>query len=88
MAEAKSLGVVGSRQMGSGIAQLGAMHGLHVWLLDTDPTALCRANKSISSSLQRFVSKGQISQVNSIFHLSYMGFEVIYMFTYVDEQLN
>ncbi|KAG4213518.1 hypothetical protein ERO13_A01G062201v2 [Gossypium hirsutum] len=62
MAEAKSLGVVGSRQMGSGIAQLGAMHGLHVWLLDTDPTALCRANKSISSSLQRFVSKGQISQ--------------------------
>ncbi|TYI42104.1 hypothetical protein ES332_A01G074700v1 [Gossypium tomentosum] len=62
MAEAKSLGVVGSGQMGSGIAQLGAMHGLHVWLLDTDPTALCRANKSISSSLQRFVSKGQISQ--------------------------
>ncbi|KAK5844518.1 3-hydroxybutyryl-CoA dehydrogenase [Gossypium arboreum] len=62
MAEAKSLGVVGSGQMGSGIAQLGAMHGLHVWLLDTDPTALCRVNKSISSSLQRFVSKGQISQ--------------------------
>ncbi|KAH1120886.1 hypothetical protein J1N35_004046 [Gossypium stocksii] len=62
MAEAKSLGVVGSGQMGSGIAQLGAMHGLHVWLLDTDPTALYRANKSISSSLQRFVSKGQISQ--------------------------
>ncbi|KAG8502560.1 hypothetical protein CXB51_000099 [Gossypium anomalum] len=62
MAEAKSLGVVGSGQMGSGIAQLGAMYGLHVWLLDTDPTALYRANKSISSSLQRFVSKGQISQ--------------------------
>ncbi|KAA3467675.1 3-hydroxybutyryl-CoA dehydrogenase [Gossypium australe] len=62
MAEAKSLGVVGSGQMGSGIAQLGAMHGLHVWLLDTDPAALYRANKSISSSLQRFVSKGQISQ--------------------------
>lgn len=62
MAEAKNLGVVGSGQMGSGIAQLGAMHGLHVWLLDTDPTALYRANKSISSSLQRFVSKGQISQ--------------------------
>ncbi|MBA0755300.1 hypothetical protein Gogos_020118 [Gossypium gossypioides] len=62
MAEVKNLGVVGGGQMGSGIAQLGAMHGLHVWLLDTDPTALYRANKSISSSLQRFVSKGQISQ--------------------------
>ncbi|EOY13064.1 3-hydroxyacyl-CoA dehydrogenase family protein isoform 2 [Theobroma cacao] len=62
MAETKCLAVVGSGQMGSGIAQLGAMHGLHVWLLDTDPVALSRASKAISSSLQRFVSKGQLSQ--------------------------
>ncbi|OMO88948.1 hypothetical protein CCACVL1_08084 [Corchorus capsularis] len=62
MGETKSLGVVGSGQMGSGIAQLGAMHGLHVWLLDTDPAALSRASKSISSSVQRFVSKGLLSQ--------------------------
>ncbi|WRX28224.1 3-hydroxyacyl-CoA dehydrogenase [Theobroma cacao] len=63
MAETKCLAVVGSGQMGSGIAQLGAMHGLHVWLLDTDPVALSRASKAISSSLQRFVSKGQLSQI-------------------------
>ena len=66
MAEIKSLAVVGSGQMGLGIAQLGAMHGLHVWLLDTDPVALSRAYKTISSSLQRFVSKGQLSQVNLV----------------------
>ncbi|KAL9441191.1 hypothetical protein AB3S75_019798 [Citrus x aurantiifolia] len=58
----KVMGVVGSGQMGSGIAQLGVMHGLDVWLVDTDPDALVRATKSISSSIQKFVSKGQLSQ--------------------------
>ncbi|KAJ4726341.1 Peroxisomal fatty acid beta-oxidation multifunctional protein [Melia azedarach] len=62
MGEMKMIGVVGSGQMGSGIAQLGAMHGLDVWLLDTDPDALVRATKSISTSIQKFVSKGQLSQ--------------------------
>ncbi|XP_030932409.1 uncharacterized protein LOC115958162 [Quercus lobata] len=62
MAEMKSMGVVGSGQMGSGIAQLGAVHGLDVWLIDSDPLALSRASKSISSSIQRLVSKAQLSQ--------------------------
>ncbi|KAJ0045575.1 hypothetical protein Pint_04610 [Pistacia integerrima] len=43
--------MVGDGQMGSGIAQLGAMHGLYVWLLDSDLDALARATKSISSSI-------------------------------------
>ncbi|KAL0001258.1 hypothetical protein SO802_015039 [Lithocarpus litseifolius] len=62
MAEMKSMGVVGGGQMGSGIAQLGAVHGLDVWLIDSDPLALSRASKSISSSIQRLVSKAQLSQ--------------------------
>ncbi|KAM3744646.1 hypothetical protein ACB098_06G068500 [Castanea mollissima] len=61
MAEMKSIGVVGSGQMGSGIAQLGAVHGLNVWLIDSDPLALSRASKSITSSIQRLVSKAQLS---------------------------
>lgn len=65
MAETKSMGVVGSGQMGSGIAQLGAVHGIDVWLMDSDPDALARASKSISSSIQRLVSKGLLSQVPS-----------------------
>ncbi|TXG66873.1 hypothetical protein EZV62_008148 [Acer yangbiense] len=62
MAEIKTLAVVGSGQMGSGIAQLGAMYGLDVWLVDTDSDALLRATNSISSSIQRFVSKSHLSQ--------------------------
>ena len=63
MAEVRSIGVVGGGQMGSGIAQLAAVHGVDVWLHDTDAEALTRATKSISTSIQRFVSKGQLSQV-------------------------
>ncbi|XP_062015523.1 uncharacterized protein LOC133732078 [Rosa rugosa] len=62
MSEMKSIAVVGGGQMGSGIAQLAAMHGCDAWLLDTDPSALTRANKSISHSIQRLVSKGQLTQ--------------------------
>ncbi|KAL6283588.1 hypothetical protein ACE6H2_014517 [Prunus campanulata] len=58
----KTIGVVGSGQMGSGIAQLAATHGFDVWVLDTDQDALSKATKSISSSVQRLVSKGQLSQ--------------------------
>uniref|UniRef100_A0A2P2JSM9 Putative 3-hydroxyacyl-CoA dehydrogenase B0272.3 isoform X2 n=2 Tax=Rhizophora mucronata TaxID=61149 RepID=A0A2P2JSM9_RHIMU len=56
------VGVVGAGQMGSGIAQLSAVHGLDVWLIDIDPDALTRAMNSISTNIRRLVSKGQLSQ--------------------------
>lgn len=59
----KVIGVVGGGQMGSGIAQLAAVAGFNVWLHDADPSALARATQLISSSIARFVSKGQLSQV-------------------------
>ncbi|KAJ7981759.1 3-hydroxybutyryl-CoA dehydrogenase [Quillaja saponaria] len=62
MAEIKAIGVIGSGQMGSGIAQLAAMYGIDVWLVDTDTEALTRATKSISTSIQRFVAKGNFTQ--------------------------
>ncbi|PKI56273.1 hypothetical protein CRG98_023292, partial [Punica granatum] len=61
-AECEAIGVVGGGQMGSGIAQLGLVHGLHVYLSDSDPEALARASKSISSSIQRLISKGNLSE--------------------------
>ena len=61
--EPKVIGVVGGGQMGSGIAQLAAVAGFDVWVHDADPTALARATKGISSSINRFISKGQLSQV-------------------------
>ncbi|VVA97705.1 unnamed protein product [Arabis nemorensis] len=60
MAEIKCVGVVGAGQMGSGIAQLAATNGLDVWLLDADRDALSRATGAISSSINRFVSKGHV----------------------------
>lgn len=62
MAEINTVGVVGAGQMGSGIAQLAAVQGIDVWLLDSDPNALTRATKAITNSLQRFAQKGQLSQ--------------------------
>ncbi|GAB4846438.1 hypothetical protein Ancab_025443 [Ancistrocladus abbreviatus] len=58
----KTVGVIGAGQMGSGIAQLAAVHGFDVWLLDADPNVLTRATKAISSSLQRMISKGHLSE--------------------------
>lgn len=62
MAEFKLIGVIGAGQMGSGIAQLAAVAGSDVWLLDKDTGALQTAKISISDSVQRFVSKGHLSK--------------------------
>lgn len=56
------MGIVGAGQMGSGIAQLAAVNGVDVWLHDADSEALIRAQNSISSNIQRLLSKGNYSQ--------------------------
>ncbi|XP_076882500.1 uncharacterized protein LOC143530980 [Bidens hawaiensis] len=74
MAEFKVVGVIGAGQMGSGIAQLAAVAGSDVWLLDKDAGALQTAKASIANSVQRFVSKGQLSKevgINTLAHLKY-----------------
>nr|GMC70206.1 3-hydroxybutyryl-CoA dehydrogenase [Ipomoea batatas] len=62
MAAIRSIGVVGAGQMGSGIAQLAAVHGVDVCLYDTEAEALNRAHKSISSNIRRLVSKALLSE--------------------------
>ncbi|KAJ0983025.1 hypothetical protein J5N97_011280 [Dioscorea zingiberensis] len=62
MAEREVIGVVGGGQMGSGIAQLAIVAGLHVLLYDSDSEALARATNSISASISRLVAKGHLSQ--------------------------
>ncbi|KAK2366418.1 3-hydroxyacyl-CoA dehydrogenase family protein [Trifolium repens] len=61
-ATVKMIGVIGGGQMGSGIAQLTAMHGIDVVLVDVNSQALSIASSSISSSINRLVSKSQLSQ--------------------------
>lgn len=55
------VGVLGAGTMGSGIAQLAAMHGHDVRSYDVSEQALDRAARSIDSSLRRFVRAGKLS---------------------------
>lgn len=59
----KTVGVIGSGQMGSGIAQVMAHHGkLNVIVHDVSEVALDKAAKGIDASLAKFVSKGKITE--------------------------
>lgn len=56
----KTVAVLGTGQMGSGIAQTFATSGRAVVLYDSQPGATDRAVKSIGDSLGKFVSKGKL----------------------------
>ncbi len=56
----EQIGVIGSGQMGSGIAQICATHGLRVILVDINTSQLERAQKGISLSLSKLESKGHL----------------------------
>ena len=54
--------VIGAGAMGSGIAQLAATHGYHVYLVDVAEEILKKAKASIDKNLNRFfVTKGKLS---------------------------
>ncbi len=52
--------VVGAGQMGSGIAQVAAVAGYDVTLVDVSPAQLDRARAGIERSLAKLVSKGSV----------------------------
>jgi 3-hydroxybutyryl-CoA dehydrogenase len=52
--------VVGAGQMGSGIAQVAAVAGYDVTLVDVAPEQLTRARSGIEGSLARLVEKGRV----------------------------
>jgi len=57
----QQIAVVGAGQMGSGIAQVCAMAGFQVILFDLNSEALEQAKASISSSLNRLLSKEKLT---------------------------
>lgn len=59
--EIKTVFIVGSGLMGSGIAQVCASAGLNVTICDSNPAALEKALKSIAWSVGKFVEKGKVS---------------------------
>lgn len=60
MTERTRLGVCGAGIMGHGIAQVGAMAGLEVTLMDIDEGSLERAEAAIERSLTKLTQKGKL----------------------------
>ena len=60
--EIRTLGVVGSGQMGNGIAQVAACSGLEVTMVDISQEFLDRGTSAIQESLSRLVSKERMSE--------------------------
>jgi 3-hydroxybutyryl-CoA dehydrogenase len=58
----RSIGIVGSGQMGSGIAHVAALAGYNVQLADIEAKALDRAREAIDKNLTRQVARGKITE--------------------------
>ncbi|WP_435177831.1 3-hydroxyacyl-CoA dehydrogenase family protein [Halorussus sp. AFM4] len=58
----ESIGVVGAGTMGSGIAQVAARHGYDVVMRDVEEEFVQRGFDSIEDSLDRFVSKDELTE--------------------------
>ncbi len=61
----QSVGIVGSGQMGSGIAQVLATHSIQVILYDLEDGALVKAKSGIERSLAKLIEKGKVSANSS-----------------------
>ena len=58
----KTIGVIGSGQMGSGIAHVCALTGFDVRLVDIDAAQLARATETIGAKLSRQAARGKIAE--------------------------
>ena len=62
LSQSTTVGVLGAGAMGSGIAQVAAVAGHEVVLLDSQAAALDRARQGIQKALAREVEKGRMAQ--------------------------
>ncbi|WP_044561574.1 3-hydroxybutyryl-CoA dehydrogenase [Azospirillum sp. B4] len=58
----RTIGIIGSGQMGTGIAHVTSLSGHTVRLMDTSPESLSRAMQTAEKALERWVAKGKISE--------------------------
>jgi 3-hydroxybutyryl-CoA dehydrogenase len=61
MAEISHVGVIGAGQMGGGIAQVLAVAGVKVHMLDINSEAVNRGLETIKKSLAKFVEKKKLT---------------------------
>jgi 3-hydroxybutyryl-CoA dehydrogenase len=62
--EIRHIGVIGAGIMGSGIAQVAALSGRDVLLVDISAAAIERGTAAIAGSLDRMVTKGRLAQAD------------------------
>jgi 3-hydroxybutyryl-CoA dehydrogenase len=72
VSESGSFGVVGAGQMGSGIAQVAALAGLDVLLVDATAELATRGRDRIGQSLGKLVDKGKLSAADREAALSHL----------------
>lgn len=65
LTSSSTIGVLGSGAMGSGIAQIAAVHGHHVVVLDTREEAVARAREGMQRALAREVEKGRLEKARA-----------------------
>jgi len=61
MTTPQTIGVIGAGTMGSGIAQVGALSGLSVVMLDVDEKRVAKGRDAIAGGLERLVKKEKLS---------------------------
>jgi len=76
--EIKKVAIIGAGMMGHGIAQVFAMKGYQVNLLDIDEEILKKAKQSIAWSLNKFVEKRRISKEDADAALSRINTTTVY----------
>ena len=60
----QTLAVIGAGTMGNGIAQVAAMAGLQVTMIDVSDAALQRGQAALGRSLERLVKKGTLAEAD------------------------
>ena len=73
--EIRRVAVIGAGDMGHGIAELFAMNGYEVALMDKFPEALEKAKGKIAQSLEKFVERGKLTKAQSEAVYSRIAFE-------------
>ena len=66
----KTIAVIGSGQMGNGIAHVFAQSGYNVTLVDVREEALAKAMETIARNMDRQVAKGSLSEADKAASLS------------------
>ena len=60
----QTLAVIGAGTMGNGIAQVAAMAGLQVTMIDVSDEAVQRVQAALARSLERLVKKGTLAETD------------------------